>query len=163
MIASWGHLNINVSDLPRSIEFYGRLGFTMMLENIPHLGLSMHRSVSLTDELCETYGLPTGTRARGCILQLDEGFPKLDLMAYEHPEPSGPPEAGGLGVERLCLGVRDLPAVVARLEGDGVPFVAGVAAGVHDLAKVAVCLDPDGTRIELIELDLGRFAELGHV
>ncbi|MEZ5378628.1 MAG: VOC family protein [Acidimicrobiales bacterium] len=162
MGTSWGHLNINVSDLGRSIEFYERLGFSMMIEAIPHLGLSLNEEATLTDALCVAYGLPIGTRALGCILQLDHGLPKLDLTQYVLPDAAEPLVAGALGCERLCLAVRDLPAEIDRLERAGVTFVGGAASGALDLAQVAVCLDPDGTRIELIQLDLRRFVELGY-
>ncbi|MGH1506021.1 MAG: VOC family protein, partial [Acidimicrobiales bacterium] len=90
MRASWGHLNVNVTDLERSIEFYERLGFTVMADEIPHLGLSRHDDTVLDDALCDAYGLPPGTSARGCILELGGGFPKLDLTAYDLGDTSGP-------------------------------------------------------------------------
>ncbi len=163
MTPAWGHLNVNVTNLERSIAFYGRLGFSMMLEGIPHLGLSLHHESALPDTLCEAYGLPGATRARGCILQLGDGFPKLDLTEYSTTVDSAPLGAGALGCERFCLAVEDLAAEIERLARSGVPVLTGATTGEQDLAQVAVCLDPDGTRIELIQLDLGRFVELGFI
>ena len=59
--SAWGHLNVNVSDLARSIAFYERLGFSLMLDEIPHLGLSLYDESVLTDTLCQAYGLSLGT------------------------------------------------------------------------------------------------------
>jgi predicted lactoylglutathione lyase len=36
---TWGHININVSNLERSIEFYEKLGFEVFIPSIPYLGL----------------------------------------------------------------------------------------------------------------------------
>ena len=37
----WGHININVSDLDRSIDFYEKLGFEVFLTGIPYLSLDI--------------------------------------------------------------------------------------------------------------------------
>ena len=37
---SWGHININVSNLDQSIAFYQKLGFSVLLPGIPYLGLT---------------------------------------------------------------------------------------------------------------------------
>ena len=37
---SWGHVNLNVVDLERSIEFYARLGFVEFLPGIAYLGIT---------------------------------------------------------------------------------------------------------------------------
>ena len=37
---TWGHININVSNLERSIEFYEKLGFEVFMPEIPYLGLN---------------------------------------------------------------------------------------------------------------------------
>lgn len=134
-----------------------------MLDSIPHLGLSLEGKRELDGVLCEAYGLPFGTRARGCIMQLDDGFPKLDLTQYASTDAPPPHRAGALGCERLCLAVVDLTAEVERLRRAGVPVLTGATSGSQDLAQIAVCLDPDGTRIELIQLDFARFAELGYI
>lgn len=35
----WGHINVNVSNLNASIEFYEKLGFEAFIPAIPYLGL----------------------------------------------------------------------------------------------------------------------------
>ena len=37
---AWGHININVSNLERSIAFYQHLGFQVFIPAIPYLGLT---------------------------------------------------------------------------------------------------------------------------
>ena len=37
---SWGHININVSNLDASIEFYEKIGFEVFLPVIPYLELA---------------------------------------------------------------------------------------------------------------------------
>ncbi|MEZ5226347.1 MAG: hypothetical protein R2710_06625 [Acidimicrobiales bacterium] len=128
MGTSWGHLNINVSDLGRSIEFYERLGFSMMIEAIPHLGLSLNEEATLTDALCVAYGLPIGTRPR-LHPPARSRASEARLTQYVLPDAAEPLVAGALGCERLCLAVRDLPAEIDRLERAGVTFVGGAASG----------------------------------
>ena len=36
---SWGHININVSDLDTSIAFYQKLGFSLLIPGVPYLGI----------------------------------------------------------------------------------------------------------------------------
>ena len=36
----WGHINVNVSNLERSIAFYEKLGFQQFIPAIPYLGLT---------------------------------------------------------------------------------------------------------------------------
>lgn len=155
---SWGHININVSDLDRSIEFYQLLGFEVLLEGIPYLSLSAEADFdALPAEAAAALGLPAGTSARGCILQLGNGFPKLDLMELHAPSARRPTGNGDRGLVRLCLASRDLAADCERLATVGVEFLTPPRTCADRMADIAVCRDPDGTLIELIELHLERW------
>ena len=155
---SWGHVNLNVGDLERSIAFYERLGFSEFLPGIAYLGISRTGPpLRIPDACAAALGLLPGTRAKGCILGLPGGFPMLDLMAYEGPAGGGAATAGASGWERICLASRDLDADVARLEAGGVAFLTPPAQDPEGLARIAVCLDPDGHRIELIQIAFDRW------
>ena len=157
----WGHININVRDLDRSIEFYGKLGFRVFLPGIPYLNLTRSPEARpLPDAAAEALGVPGGTRGRACILDLDGGFPKIDLTELEGVVSRSPLTTPDTGIVRICLGSSDLAADVARLTAEGVEFLAGPSATHDGRAEIAVCADPDGTLIELIEVHLERWPEL---
>jgi catechol 2,3-dioxygenase-like lactoylglutathione lyase family enzyme len=62
---SWGHININVTHLERSIEFYEKLGFELFIAAIPYLGLSADSEVrSIAQNPTDALGLPRQTRGR---------------------------------------------------------------------------------------------------
>lgn len=154
---SWGHININVSDLERSMVFYEQLGFSVLLPGIPYLGLRIDQSCALEASAAAALGLPAGTMGRACIMQLDNGFPKLDLTELAHPSPQAPLANQDLGLVRFCLASQNLQADYEHLLAVGVEFLSPPTSCGERLADVAVCKDPDGTLIELIQIYLERW------
>ena len=157
----WGHVNLNVADLDRSIAFYELLGFSVFLPGIHYLGLGQHEVTTIDGAYAEVLGVAPGTRGRACIMELGGGSPKLDLTEFDTPAPAGPLANGDRGLVRLCLVCADLDAQFARLDAAGVPFLTPPRTGAGELAELAVCSDPDGTRIELLQLHLDRVAAMG--
>jgi catechol 2,3-dioxygenase-like lactoylglutathione lyase family enzyme len=158
----WGHININVADLERSVRFYEKLGFEAFLPEIPYLGAVEGEVRPLAAGAIEALGLASSTRARACIMQLgpDGGFPKIDLteLSSASPDPRCDPLANGdLGLVRFCLLTRDLNTVYERLRADGVEFPRPPQAGKDGMATIAICKDPDGTLIELLEIHPDRW------
>ena len=78
----WGHINVNVRDLDVSVDFYRKLGFEVFIPGIPYLGLSAEQPLEVVADAAEALGIPPGTAGRACIMQLDNGFPKLDLTEF---------------------------------------------------------------------------------
>ena len=155
---SWGHINVNVKNLDRSVEFYRKLGFEIFIPGIPYLALDMSAEPQpLPDDAAAALGVPKGTRGRACIMQLGDGFPKVDLTEFVGVEASGPLSNADVGLVRLCLITEDLPRDVAELKAKGVEFISEPKVGHKDLADIAVCKDPDGTRIELLQVYLERW------
>ncbi|MEM9725651.1 MAG: VOC family protein [Pseudomonadota bacterium] len=157
-----GHMNIKVSDLERSIAFYERLGFTIFIPAIPYLGLDRGPEPKpLADALAAAYGLPEGARGRAVIMQLGDTFPKIDLIQLEGADGAAPPTPplnnADRGLVRICLISQDLVADVAHLKGEGVAFLSEPTSGHLELGDVAVCTDPDGTLIELLQVYLERW------
>jgi len=93
---AWGHINVNVSQLERSVEFYAMLGFTPFMQAIPYLGITADT-------------------------------------------------------------VSEIAAAGAHA---GVQFLTPPQTMAGELAEVAVCTDPDGTLIELIQVHLHKWASL---
>ncbi len=157
---SWGHINVNVRNLDRSVAFYQKLGFELLMPGIPYLDLDDGAEPRpLSDDAARALGVPVGIRGRACIMQLHEGFPKLDLTEWRGGDiQAEPPGNGDLGPVRLCLATGDLAAAVAELTAEGVEFLSAPTPGHEGLADIAVCKDPDGTLIELIQLHLERWS-----
>jgi len=105
-------------------------------------------------------GLPDGVSARACIMQLGKGFPKLDLIEFSEPAPPGKSANSDLGIVRLCLATDDLQQHYHSLTTQGVNFISAPQPGKDGLADVAVCVDPDGTMIELIQVHLHKWSAL---
>lgn len=112
--------------------------------------------------LTQALGLPAGARGRGCILQLGDSFPKLDLTEVTESTGGAPLTNRDLGLVRLCLGSADLARDYQRLSDAGVAFLTPPETMAGELAEVAVCTDPDGTLIELIQVHLHKWAALAN-
>jgi catechol 2,3-dioxygenase-like lactoylglutathione lyase family enzyme len=154
----WGHINVNVRDLDRSIDFYRKLGFEEFLPGIPYLNLASGTVARpLPEPAARALGLPGSCRGRACIMQLGPGFPKLDLTEWYGADGEGPLRNGDLGIVRLCLASRDLQRDCADLAARGVHFLSAPQPCQDGMADIAVCADPDGTLIELIEVHLEKW------
>ena len=154
---AWGHININVSDLDASIEFYTKLGFTPFVPGVPYLNFNAEAAAQIPDAAAAALGLPAGTAGRACIMQLDDGFPKIDLTELPKDGQRDPLVNGDLGVVRICLIAADLVAAYEDLNSQGVEFLSPPAVCHDRLADVAVCKDPDGSLIELLQVHLDRW------
>ena len=158
---SWGHINVNVANLDRSIAFYQKLGFEVFIPAIPYLALDLAPDPKpLPDDAAAALGIHQGTKGRACIMQLGDGFPKLDLTELTGLEQGAPLTNSDQGLVRICLATEDLARDVARLKADGVEFLSEPKAGHAQLADIAVCKDPDGTLIELLQVYLDRWQAL---
>ncbi len=79
----WGHININVSDLDRSIEFYKKLGFEVFLPGIPYLALDgADEPQALAGGMENALGVKGTALGRACIMQVVDGFRKIDLTEF---------------------------------------------------------------------------------
>ena len=153
----WGHININVSDLDSSIEFYEKLGFEIYKPSIPYTGLTVEPKSNSIDEGSRTaLGLPEQTSGRACIMQLDNGYPKLDLTQFDDMPQSIPLSNADLGLVRICLASANLEADYNSLKKIGIEFISPPQTAKDGRAEIAICRDPDGTLIELIQLNLGK-------
>lgn len=150
MVRAIDHLNIVVSDLPRSVRFYTEvLGFRLVKEARLE-GAWIDRIVGLT-----------GVRGRVAYIVAPAGEPRIELLAYEAPPGANPAEnrrANTVGLRHIALRVDDLAATVAKLQAAGVTFFSEpvkVPAGVvrHDQGEKTLVyfLDPDGVILELAE------------
>jgi catechol 2,3-dioxygenase-like lactoylglutathione lyase family enzyme len=146
------HVNVNCSDYERSRVFYERLGFRVLWE-VPETN---------TAEVAAAVGMPP-YRVRGALLGLRGAGQAtlLDLLEWRHPRDESPPypHLYHLGLARIALTTSDLDADVAELEAAGVALLSAPArlAGPGGGGSRFVCFeDPDGTVLELVELEAKR-------
>lgn len=111
-------------------------------------------------DAAEALGITPGTSGRACIMQLDSGFPKIDLTEFVGVEPGTAPQTQDLGLVRFCLASRDLAADYEYLRSRDVAFISAPHTCHERLAEIAVCEDPDGNLIELLQVHLDRWASV---
>lgn len=137
------HIGLCVSDLESSERFYcDRLGFR-----------PVHRLEVAGDEaekLLEVKGLDLQA------VYLERDGVHLELLHYREPGHRGEGAVrpmNALGLTHLSLRVDDLESVVEGLRAAGVRVLehTRIADPVHGMAAAFV-VDPDGTRIELVQM-----------
>ena len=148
----WGHINVNVADLEASIAFYELLGFSIFSQGIAYLGLSRQQIAPIDAEAAVALDVKPGTSARACIMQLGSGFPKLDLTELADSKTGRIQRNDDAGLVRMCLGTADLAGLYVNLTEQGADFLSEPATCRDGMAEIAVCRDPDGTLIELIQI-----------
>lgn len=130
MISTLFHVNLVVSDMATSVEFYRALGFLPVGEATPE-GTDL--------------GAPLGTtvtKLHTVFLRLanDENGPMLDLVEILEPRPQGRPypEANHLGIARVAFWAPDLQAAIEQ----------GESAGGKLLAKPTRFIGPEGSTVD---------------
>ena len=156
-LLSVAHVNVNCSDLERSLHFYRDL-----------VGLTPTTHTRPMPQEGAGFGLPGKVVWDAYMLQDSRAplGPSIDLLEWQTPKPVGRPhpEANHLGFMRLCLAHGDLDALHARLTAAGVatrsaPVSVPVLPGQN--VRFFCCSDPDGTCVEFIEL--GGPVRLSHI
>jgi catechol 2,3-dioxygenase-like lactoylglutathione lyase family enzyme len=144
------HININCSDLGKSIAFYEKLGF--------HRSMDLEGFKGDADDSYETLGVSGRVEHKGPTVMFlgdDPRQTRLDLMQWIEPKPAPSqrlrPEQ--VGVPRICLWAKDLIGLYDELTAQGMKFLTAPAGPFPDRAiKTIVALhDPDGLIIELME------------
>ena len=156
----WGHININVANLDVAMEFYKKLGFEVFMASIPYLNLSSDLEAAMPVPTAHALGLSDETKGRACIMQLHNGLPKLDLTELADAVQRTPLNNSDRGLVRFCLASQDLQADYAHLVSLGVEFLSPPVTCASRMAEVAVCQDPDGTLIELLQVHLERWPRI---
>ena len=144
MALSFSHLGICVSDLERSLRFYREgLGFELV---------ASHQVGEEFGALLELDVVELASR------MLSRDGVTIELLGFDHPRPVGHRDRrpmNQLGLTHLSLRVDDVESVTERLVALGGAVVRGsrtsIAAGPSRLDFV-YCTDPDGVRIELMDL-----------
>jgi catechol 2,3-dioxygenase-like lactoylglutathione lyase family enzyme len=137
------HLGICVSDLERSVAFYRNVfGFVETGRIEP--------DVEATSRILEI----ADAKLQAVYLERD-GW-RIELLYYASPGHTGsaePRPLNQLGLTHLSFRVSDMAALLARVEAAGGSIREDSRIAIRDGASSALfVLDPDGTRIELIDV-----------
>ena len=135
------HIGICVSDLARSLAFYRDV-----------LGLREVGRLSTGDAATGTILEVAGAKLELVYLERD-GF-RLELLHYPSPGHVGDGKRramNALGLTHLSFAVDDLDAAARAIEDAGGRVLPATRATFQSGNRGIFTLDPDGTRIELIE------------
>jgi lactoylglutathione lyase len=141
---AFSHFGICVSDLDRSLRFY-----------CDALGFEKAESHAIGCEFAALMDLPDVAVTSQFIRR---GEISVELLAFHEPAPLGDGERRPLhqlGLTHLSFRVEDVTAMAARIVELGGAVVdssrTSIALGAARL-ELVYCLDPDGVRIELMDL-----------
>jgi catechol 2,3-dioxygenase-like lactoylglutathione lyase family enzyme len=144
MAVRFSHVGICVSDLERSVRFYCEgLGFEQT---------AAHKVGEEFGRLMELEGVELESR------MLSRDGATIELLRFARPQPVGSAERrpmNQLGLTHLSLQVDDIDAVadeIERLGGNVVRTTRTSLGAAPSLLEFVYCTDPDGTRIELMDL-----------
>lgn len=146
MIRDIVHLNLNVTDIQRSIAFYESIGFKV-------LHVFGDREGSEVDEGMDF----RGNRCRGAVLTLGDHprcWTKIELIEWVEPKVEATPARGAYaaGVSRIALRTKNLLAFVEELEAKGIAMESPPQEiDIVGAKRFALFRDPDGVLLELIE------------
>lgn len=152
------HINVNCTDLDRSLAFYKALGFKVIND------FSMDEPADGRDQtlgervpnLSEILGIDPSATMRAVFLRLgdDPRATILDLIEWTDPKTGGRP-AGmtQVGMARLCFRMKDCAgAHEAALAAGAKCFTEPMMIRMGGTSqKVFCCYDPDGTILEFQE------------
>ena len=140
------HLNINVSELERSLPFYQRLGFES--------ADIVERESSIDEALARGFVAPFAVRE---VMLTHEGDgSKILLSQWISPKDATPPHPlpiNHLGIQRVNYASADIEADILRLRRAGVRFVSPMVRccdGDRSTMGIAVFEDPDGIFFQLL-------------
>lgn len=147
------HINVNCSDLDRSLAFYKAIGFREILD---FASADDGRSFGEIG-LGPLFRMPERIDGRATFLALgdDPWATRLDLIEWTEPRsaPVAKRTLAHLGVARICLKVRDCAALHAILSARGYDVYSepGLIRMGGSQQYVFCCEDPDGVVIEFMQ------------
>jgi len=140
MTVLFPHFGILVEDLERSARFY-----------VEALGFELATERTRASDVGQLVGLP-GADAETLFVSHPSGG-RIELHRFTGYDVVGERArpANTRGLSHLCFVVDDLVAVGARIRQHGGEVIEQSAVA-KDYGKLVFCRDPDGVRIELVQM-----------
>ena len=128
MINYLGHVAITVKDMDRALDFYSKLGFSVIRK-----GENPIRKVAI----------------------IGNGLAQLELLACKKEDAKEVPplKDDEIGIKHIALHVDDMESAIDRLKKRGVEFTSEMTEHMTQTGKLSVISfrDPDGTPLQLIQ------------
>ena len=150
------HININCTDLDRSLAFYRLLGFREVI-NFNAADGAADTDVLGDPVLGPALGLPANAKARARMLMLGDNprSARLDLIEWIEPKAEGRayPHLAHVGIARICFRVGDVADAWQQLSEAGArPFTEPALIEMGGSRQKFFCAyDPDGVVVEFME------------
>ena len=125
-ISKIDHVSINVTDIKKSLDFYGRV-----------LGLKQQQTVDCGDFDITYFALPDGSR--------------LELFDYRGKNHNSPREESEVGLRHIAFQVEDVAAHEKLLRAEGVNITLSTCDLPNLGARVLLFQDPNGMTFEFCE------------
>jgi glyoxylase I family protein len=125
-ISRINHVSINLVDVEKSLDFYGRI-----------LGLKQQQTVDCGEFDITYFSLPDGSR--------------LELFDYHGKNRNLPREESEAGLRHIAFQVEDVAAHEAVLRTEGVQITLPTCDLPNLGARVLLFLDPNGVTLEFCE------------
>lgn len=145
------HVNLNCSDLDRSVAFYELIGFGVVYD----FGTDAQSFAEIG--LPPILRLPEDCDARAVLMALsdDPRATRLDLIEWKQPksENVAKGDLARIGFGRLCLKVRNCGELHDKLVATGhAPYSAPLEIVMGGTRQLVFCVDdPDGTVVEFMQ------------
>jgi|GEM_PF-121861 len=146
-ITRLGAVNVNVSDLERSVAWYQMLGFTRSGVALP----------APNAREANALGFDAPVQLQGEAVRHSIDSSTLELVQWLEPFDESPPYAlpvNHLGIHRMAFATSDIEADVATLTAQGVAMVSPITpccSGDDSWGSIIAFKDPDGAILELVE------------
>ena len=124
------HTMVRVKDLDKSLDFYTRL-----------LGMQLLRKMDFPDGKFTLAFVGYGPEETNAVVELTHNWDQQE------------PYDLGNGYGHIALGVRDIHGICKELEKNGAKITRPPGPMKHGTTHIAFIEDPDGYKIELIDLD----------
>lgn len=125
-ISKIDHVSINVLDMPKTLDFYGRI-----------LALEQLGTVDCGEFDITYFALPDGSR--------------IELFDYHGKNNNLPRAESDVGLRHLAFQVADVAAHEKHLRAEGVPVSLSTCDLPNLGARVLLFLDPNGVTLEFCE------------
>ncbi len=164
------HAGIVVRSMERALRFYrDLLGLRVVWDRLEH-GPPLEDVLGIPDVRVRTVKLAPAQHRDEAIATFTAGQPHappalLELLEFESPRSCAPSLDAAdpreieqsralqrLGLTHLAWTVAGLDALFLRLSAAGVRFIHPPRTSADGRVKLAFCIDPDGTPMELVEV-----------
>ena len=143
MIKEVRHIGISVTNMEKSLKFYrDLLGFKIERE-MDESGSHLDNMLSLKNVNVKTIKMSIDGKG-GTLVEL--------LQFFSHAKKPEDSEITRIGTSHFALTVNNLDEIYEKFKKEGIKFNSSPQTSPDGYAKVAFCLDPDNTLIELVQV-----------